>query len=70
MTRQEVCDKCRFFKPHDVDDRYQGGQCRYAPPQPVVIYEFRRGKYRPRGKVGWPHVECKQWCGKFEQRVD
>lgn len=55
------CSDCRYVE--KIGSTYQ---CRYNPPQPVLVAVVRDLDDSGHALAIWPIVEADEWCGKYE----
>ena len=61
----ETCERCRFFNRDFLD-------CRINPPAIYTRVRPPQGTHNGinESSSGWPNVELRDWCGKFQRRND
>ena len=59
MSKEERCNKCRFF---DKDNNGPKGDCRRYPPQVTIMDSFGNSRQ------SYPRMMQNEWCGEFRYK--
>ncbi len=67
-----ACPTCKYYRNHFPLEPKADGSCHYGPPQVqgFGVQQDRLGRGVPITMSFWPAVNPKDWCGKYERRLD